>query len=62
MLVFWQENLAEEDMPPEFMWHLDEELDAWFADVKRRRESRNDPRNDDLEEPELVKNPNVRRR
>lgn len=59
-VVNWQENLLEEDTPPEWMWPLDFELEAWFDDVKRRRESRSDQRNDDLEEPPLVKNPSLK--
>ena len=39
-ILHWQENLMSEDMPPEWMWPLGEELDAWFAAVKERHEEK----------------------
>lgn len=36
----WQENLTDDEMPPEWMWHLDSELSSWFDEVKRKRDDR----------------------
>lgn len=30
----------EEEMPPEWMWHLEHELEPWFDEVKRNREEK----------------------
>jgi len=39
-ILSWQENLTSEEMPPRWMWHLDWELETWFDEVKRARDSR----------------------
>ncbi len=36
----WQENLSEEEMPPQWMWHLEWELEDWFAEVDRKRKEK----------------------
>lgn len=33
----WQENLTREEMPPDWMWHLETELEAWFEEVDAKR-------------------------
>lgn len=48
MIAFWQENLLEKDMPPRWMWSLDEELSRHF---ERIREKDDDPRADDDDGP-----------
>lgn len=36
----WQENLTQDEMPPQWMWHLDEEVGPFLEEVFRdRRES-----------------------
>lgn len=45
----WQENLIGDDMPPRWMWHLDEELGDWFDDVKARHDSEHGGRDGDEE-------------
>ena len=37
MILAWHENLPEEDMPPRWMWTLDEDLERHFEKVKDRR-------------------------
>lgn len=39
-ILRWEENLLPEEMPPSWMWHLDHELEPWFEEVRRNRESR----------------------
>jgi hypothetical protein len=39
-ILNWQENLAKDEMPPEWMWIFGDELDKWFDQVKRDRESK----------------------
>lgn len=40
MILDWKENLTEEEMPPSWMWHLDEELAPWMEDVHRARQEK----------------------
>lgn len=32
--------MPEDEIPAEWMWHLDHELDAWFDEVARKRKER----------------------
>lgn len=43
-ILSWQENLGSEEMPPQWMWHLDWEIEAWFIDVKNKREEKYNPK------------------
>lgn len=43
----WQENLQSDEMPPQWMWHLDWEIEAWFIDVQRMREEKYGMKSDD---------------
>lgn len=36
----WQENLQADEMPPNWMWHLDWEIEAWFIQVKKARDEK----------------------
>jgi len=54
-IITWQENLIADEMPPEWMWPLNDELDQWFADVKRSRDD--DSGRDRLEDaPDMMQN------
>ena len=33
-ILDWYENLSEKDIPPEWMWGIDSELEVWFEEVK----------------------------
>jgi len=35
----WEENLLAEDMPPEWMWGLGDDLEEWFDEVAERYKS-----------------------
>lgn len=39
-MLGWLENLAPEEVPKPWMWHLEHELEPWFDDVRRSRESK----------------------
>lgn len=39
-ILHWQENLPQEEMPPQWMWVVDEELEEWFEEVDRKRKER----------------------
>jgi hypothetical protein len=39
-IIDWQENLTKEEMPPEWMWHLDEEVATFLERVFRERRER----------------------
>ena len=40
VVLSWQENLTEDEIPPEWMWSLDDELETWFDDVKEARKEK----------------------
>lgn len=39
MVISWEENLPEEEMPPKRIWTDMDALTEWFEDVKRKRDS-----------------------
>jgi hypothetical protein len=39
MILSWQEHLSADEMPPRWMWELDEELARHFEKVKDARDS-----------------------
>jgi hypothetical protein len=36
----WQENLMADEVPPEWMWPFQEELELWFEEVQHRRDEK----------------------
>lgn len=49
-IISWMENYSDEEMPPQWMWHLEHELEPWFAEVKRARAKQNDSSSNGYEE------------
>jgi hypothetical protein len=47
VILGWQENLAKDETPPEWMWALDEELEKWFDEVEEARREKYGLRDDD---------------
>jgi hypothetical protein len=45
-ILNWQENLPDKDVPPQWMWHLDHELELWFDALKTSRGSSGDTSDD----------------
>lgn len=41
----WQENLPEDEQPPEWMWCIDHELVGWFEEIDRKRDNERGSRN-----------------
>lgn len=39
-ILAWQENLARDEIPPEWMWSVDHELEIWFERVEEERDER----------------------
>lgn len=39
-MLTWQENLGPDEMPPVWMWPIDDELKAWFEEVERARKEK----------------------
>src|SRR5262249_757835 len=39
-ILAWQENLISDEIPPEWMWSLDDELEEWFEQVTEKRKAR----------------------
>ena len=39
-ILGWQENLAEDEMPEHWKWHLDWEIEEHFKQVKIQREAK----------------------
>lgn len=61
MVLAWQENLVKDEIPPEWMWSLDDELEKWFDDVEEARRDRyesrrNGGRSRDQEAPQMMVN------
>lgn len=43
-ILSWHENMVnKEDIPPEWMWSLDWELEVWFLELQRKREAAGTP-------------------
>lgn len=36
-ILDWYENFPEDDIPPEWMWPFEEELDKWFKELKAEK-------------------------
>jgi hypothetical protein len=47
LIANWQENLLEKEMPPVWMWALDEELDLHFKRMKAKRAAKYGADDDD---------------
>lgn len=58
----WQDGLTEEEMPPEWMWPLDDEIAPWFENVVAKRKERFGRDDDDDERPGMMENELVRER
>ncbi len=39
-ILDWYENLEEGQVPPEWMWVFEDELNTWFDRIKEERKSR----------------------
>lgn len=39
-ILSWQENLPSDEMPKQWMWTLDWELENWFEKIKEAREEK----------------------
>lgn len=39
-ILSWQENLVEDEIPPTWMWSLDEELNDWFEQLESSRKDK----------------------
>jgi hypothetical protein len=39
-IIHWQENLSNDEVPPEWMWSVESELEIWFERVQTEREER----------------------
>lgn len=53
-ILWWQENLPHEDVPPRWSWHLPWDLDRHFKDLDAKR--LNPQRHDDREQVPMVEN------
>jgi hypothetical protein len=52
----WEENLLEDDMPPEWMWGMPDDLEEWFDEVSARyREGRTRDDDESMVENELAR-------
>lgn len=50
MIMSWSENLTEKEMPPEWMWPLDWEIESWFITVRNNREKQYGVSNDNIDD------------
>jgi hypothetical protein len=56
LILSWQENLVEDEIPPVWMWALDEELNDWFEKVDRDRKAKYGGGDDDYESDSMTQN------
>lgn len=54
-ILYWQEELPEEEIPPVWMWPFVPELEAWFDRVRSDRANRHKS-GGARDNPELVEN------
>lgn len=47
LILSWQKNLSEDEMPPRWMWSFNDELERWFDEVTRKRENKYSSNSDD---------------
>jgi hypothetical protein len=40
VILNWQENLSKDEIPPEWMWALDDDLEKWFDEVEETRQQK----------------------
>ncbi len=52
----WQENLGQDEMPPQWLWVVEDELETWFEDVDRKRKEKYGSPAEDTEESEMMSN------
>lgn len=56
-ILDWQENLMSDEMPPQWMWHIDSELEIWFDGVEQARKDKySSPNDDDRESGPMMSN------
>jgi hypothetical protein len=55
-VISWQENLLEGEMPPDWMWPYQDELEVWFEEVDRKRKEKNNPGGEDAEGDSMMQN------
>lgn len=60
----WQENLLDDEMPPNWMWPFDDELEIWFENVDRERAEKygGSSSSSDVESTEMMGNELARER
>lgn len=55
-VLSWQENLVDAEVPPEWMWPLNDELEAWFDAVEAQRKDRYGGDDDYEDAPDMMGN------
>lgn len=50
-MLDWQENLGKDEMPPEWMWPLDDEIIQWMDNVIEDRKAKSGGDYDDGDKP-----------
>jgi hypothetical protein len=55
LVLSWQENLPRDEIPPEWMWPLDDDLEAWFEEVQAKRDEKYG-RSDTVDGPGMMQN------
>lgn len=56
MVLGWHENLLPEEVPPEWMWPLTDELEGWFEEVAERRKEMFGGREELEDAPDMMQN------
>lgn len=61
-ILFWQDNLGRDEVPPVWMWSLDEELNEHFERVQEERDEKYGTGRDEDAGGEMTKNEYARGR
>lgn len=55
-VMSWYENLPGDEIPPGWMWPFEDELDIWFAAVKKKNDEKYGRDSGDEESSEMMEN------
>lgn len=53
-IISWYEVYTKDEIPPQWMWHLDHELEDWFDEVQLMRNQKLDPDSSSDDEPVVM--------
>ena len=55
-VINWQSNLPPDEMPPRWLWIVEDELEIWFEEVDAKRKERFGTPDEPADEVPMMKN------